>query len=157
MSAPYKRPPNSPGSFPLVHRASPCPGSDTEQSEQRETVIPPVRCSGATVPRAVRWREGSSTHAHTLSERLFIKEPARWVWHLIETELSYCVNNTVNILFPNNHKLLPLNWKLKKCFIFNITFKNICHLSKENWHSEMFICLRSRICNLKYQKRKWVN
>lgn len=53
MIAPYKWPPNSPGSFPLVHRASPYPGSDTEQSEQREPVPLPMRCSKAVVSRAV--------------------------------------------------------------------------------------------------------
>lgn len=53
MRAPYKWPPNSPGSFPLVHRASPYPGSDTEQSEQREAVTSPMRCSKAVVSRVV--------------------------------------------------------------------------------------------------------
>ena len=28
---------------------------------------------------------------------------------IAEMELSYCVNNTVNILFSNNHKLSPLS------------------------------------------------
>lgn len=79
MRAPYKRPPNSPRSLPLAHRASPCPGSDTEQSEHRETIISPMKCSEAAISRVVRWQEGSNTHTYTLPERVFVRDPARWV------------------------------------------------------------------------------